>query len=91
MPVRATVLVALDETRVAACDQKARRRGAREVVIQCQVRPRDVQVIRGSATRTRREGVGALWMSRPRKISSKWLKEPTCDRARQNVAGLPFG
>src|SRR5712692_5709467 len=40
MPVRATVLVALDENRVAACDQKARRRVAREVVIQYQVRAR---------------------------------------------------
>src|SRR5438128_12306666 len=38
MPVRATVLVALDENRVAACDQKTRRLVAREVVIQCQVR-----------------------------------------------------
>ena len=38
MPVRATVLVALEEHRVAACDQKARRRVAREVVIQCHVR-----------------------------------------------------
>ena len=48
MPVRATVLVALDEDRVAACDQKARRRVAREVVIQCQVlapeRPGDTRL-----------------------------------------------
>ena len=45
MPVRATVLIALDENRVAPCNQKARRRVAREVIIQCQLRaperPRD--------------------------------------------------
>src|SRR5215831_1298327 len=38
MPVRATVLVALDENRPAACDQKARRRIAREIVVHSQVR-----------------------------------------------------
>ena len=37
MPVRATVLVALDENRLAACDQKARRRIAREIVVHGQV------------------------------------------------------
>jgi len=37
MPVRAAVLVPLDEDLVAACDQKARRRVAREIVVQCQV------------------------------------------------------
>src|SRR5262249_46874745 len=38
MPVGATVLVALDENRVTACDQKTRRGIAREVVIQGQLR-----------------------------------------------------
>src|SRR5262249_10979079 len=38
MPVGATVLVALDENRVTACDQKTRRGIAREVVIQGQIR-----------------------------------------------------
>src|SRR2546425_4537552 len=52
MPVRATVLVALDENRLPACDQKARRRVAREVVIQSQVR-----------TPERREG--ETWLSDP--------------------------
>ena len=37
MPVRATVLVALDENRLAACDQKARRRIAREIVVHGEV------------------------------------------------------
>src|SRR5262245_51452774 len=37
MPVRATVLVALDEDCVAAGDQEARRRVMREIIIQCQV------------------------------------------------------
>src|SRR5262245_36914482 len=37
MPVRAIVLVALHENRLAACDQKARRRIAREIVVHGQV------------------------------------------------------
>src|SRR5215471_18100859 len=37
MPVRATVLVALDENRLAACNQKARRRIAQEIVVHGQV------------------------------------------------------
>jgi hypothetical protein len=38
MPVRAAVLVALDEDSVTARNQQASRRVAREVVIQCQIR-----------------------------------------------------
>src|SRR4030095_15116941 len=61
MPVRATVLVALDENRVPACDEKARRRVAREVVIQCQVRtperPRDTRLSDPHEARGRRRPV----------------------------------
>src|SRR5215510_11360390 len=61
MPVRATILVALDENRVAACDQKARRRIAREIVVYSQVRaaerPSDTRLSDSDEARVRRRPV----------------------------------
>src|SRR5215467_4498762 len=61
MPVRATILVALDENRVAACDEKARRRIAREIVVYSQVRaaerPSDTRLGNPDEARGRRRPV----------------------------------
>ena len=91
MPIRAAVLVALDEDPVAARDEKARRRVTHEVVIHRQVgaleRPGDARFGDPHQTRGRRRLVNEP----AGKISSRWLWEPTTDPNVQNVARSPFG
>src|SRR6516164_7559039 len=54
MPVRATVLVAFDQNRLVACDQKARRRTAREIIVQVRASERDGRLSHPDEARGRR-------------------------------------
>ena len=91
MLVRAAVLIAFDENRVAARDEQAGGRVAREVVVERQlgalVGPRDARLGDADEARGRRRFPDEPALE----DSSRWLSEPTSDPVLKNVARSPIG